>query len=86
MRTRIWVARARIRSAVRIISFVVVAFVVGLVAFNPTYLTPYTTPSGMFALAIVIAMFVASLVFLQRLGQFSAPTRFIARRSGGAPS
>jgi Flp pilus assembly protein TadB len=86
MRTRIWVARARIRSAVRIIGAVVVAFVVGLIAFNPTYLAPYTTPSGMFALAVVIAMFAASLVLLQRLGQFSAPTRFIARRTDGASS
>ncbi len=86
MRTRIWVARARIRSAVRIIGAVVVAFVVGLIAFNPTYLAPYTTPSGMFALAVVIAMFAASLVLLQRLGQFSAPKRFIARRTDGASS
>ena len=86
MRTRIWVARARIRSAVRIIAVVIVAFVVGLVAFNPTYLAPYTTPSGMVALAVVVAMFAASLVLLQRLGQFSAPTRFIARRTDGATS
>ena len=86
MRTRIWVARARIRSAVRIIGVVVLVFVVGLVAFNPTYLAPYTTPSGMVALAVVIAMFAASLVLLQRLGQFSAPTRFIARRTDGASS
>jgi Flp pilus assembly protein TadB len=86
MRTRIWVARARIRSAVRIIAVVIVAFVVGLVAFNPTYLSPYTTPSGMVALVVVIAMFVASLVLLQRLGRFSAPTRFIARRTDGAAS
>jgi Flp pilus assembly protein TadB len=86
MRTRIWVARARIRSAVRIIGVVVIVFVVGLVAFNPTYLAPYTTPSGMVALAVVTAMFAASLVLLQRLGQFSAPTRFIARRTDGASS
>lgn len=84
MRTRVWVARARIRSAVRIIGVVVLTFVVGLVTFNPTYLAPYTTPSGMFALAVVIATFASSLVLLQRLGQFNAPTRFIARRSDGA--
>lgn len=83
MRTRIWVARSRIRSAVRIIGVVVIAFVVGLAAFNPTYLAPYTTPSGMVALAVVIAMFAASLVLLRQLGQFSAPTRFIARRTDG---
>lgn len=86
MRTRVWVARARIRSAVRIIAIVVVGFVGGLIVFNPTYLAPYASPTGMVALAVVIAMFVASLVFLQRLGRFSSPPRFIARRADGALS
>jgi Flp pilus assembly protein TadB len=86
MRTRVWVARARIRSAVRIIAVVIVCFVGGLIAFNPTYLAPYASPTGMVALAVVIAMFAASLVLLQRLGRFSAPPRFIARRSEGALS
>jgi len=40
----------------------------------------------MIALALVIAMFAASLVLLQRLGRFSAPPRFIARRVDGALS
>jgi Flp pilus assembly protein TadB len=86
MRTRVWVARARIRSAVRIIAIVVVGFVGGLIVFNPTYLAPYASPTGMMALAVVIAMFAASLVFLQRLGRFSSPPRFIARRADGALS
>ena len=86
MRTRVWVARARIRSAVRIISVVVVAFVGGLMAFNPSYLAPYASPTGLIALAIVISMFAVSFVLLQRLGQFSAPQRFIARRTDRALS
>jgi hypothetical protein len=65
---------------------VVVGFVGGLIVFNPTYLAPYTSPTGMVALAVVIAMFATSLVFLQRLGRFSAPPRFIARRSDRALS
>lgn len=81
MRTRVWVARARIRSAVRIIAVVVVAFVVGLATFNPTYLSPYRTSSGMLALAVVLAMFTASMVMLQRLARFNAPIRFIASRT-----
>ena len=47
-------ARARIRSAVRIIIAVVVFFVVGLLMLNPTYLVAYTKPSGMMALSVVI--------------------------------
>jgi len=57
-----------------------------LIVFNPTYLAPYASPTGMVALTVVIAMFVASLVFLQRLGRFSSPPRFIARRADGALS
>jgi Flp pilus assembly protein TadB len=86
MRTRVWVARARLRSAVRIIAVVVVGFVGGLIAFNPTYLVPYTSPTGMVALVMVISMFAASMFLLQRLGRFSAPPRFIARRTDGALS
>ena len=80
MRTRVWVARARLRSAVRIIMVVVVGFVAGLVLLNPTYLAPYLTGGGVIALAVVMVMFASSLIMLQKLGQFTAPTRFIARR------
>ena len=79
MRTRVWVARARIRSAVRIIIAVVVFFVVALLILNPSYLLAYTKPSGMMALSVVIAMFGTSLVMLQRLGRFTISPRFIAR-------
>jgi hypothetical protein len=65
---------------------VVVGFVGGLIAFNPTYLVPYTSPTGMVALVMVISMFAASMFLLQRLGRFSAPPRFIARRTDGALS
>lgn len=85
MRTRVWVARSRLRSAVRIIVVVVVGFVAGLVLLNPIYLAPYMTGGGMVVLALVIAMFASSLIMLQKLGRFTAPTRFIARRDLSAP-
>lgn len=81
MRTRVWVARARLRSAVRIIAVVVVLFVFGLYALNPDYLQPYATPSGSSVLVVVIVLFVGSLVLLQRLGRVDTPDRFVARRS-----
>lgn len=82
MRSRIWVARARIRSAVRIISVVIGVFVGGLMVLQREYLTPYASGSGVVALLLVVTLFVVSLVTLSRLGRFDAPSRFIARETG----
>jgi Flp pilus assembly protein TadB len=84
MRTRVWVARARLRSAVRIIAVVVIVFVVGLYALNPSYLAPYGSPGGLVALMIIATLFGGSFVLLQRLGQLDTPDRFVARRSVGS--
>lgn len=80
MRTRVWVARARTRSAVRIISVVVVVFVIGLVLLDPTYLAPYGTPSGLVVAGLVVAMFAGAFESMRRLGRIDNPVRFIARR------
>lgn len=85
MRTRVWVGRARSRSAVRIIVAVVVAFVAALMLFNRAYLRPYDTPSGQFVLAGIIAIFGVSFTLMERLGRIKLPERFIARRTGLRP-
>lgn len=82
MRTRVWVSRARTRSAVRIIGVVVVAFVSGLFVLNRSYLEPYGSPVGLFVLSIVIALFIGALVTMNRLAHFEAPPRFMAAREG----
>jgi len=82
MRTRVWVARARLRSAVRIIGVVIVGFVGGLVILQREYLRPYASPSGAVMLTVVVALFTASLVSLNRLGRFEAPGRFVAHENG----
>ena len=78
MRTRVWVSRARTRSAVRIISVVVVAFVAGLFLLNRDYLAPYSTADGVIVLVVVISLFVGSFFGLQRLARFDVPPRFVA--------
>jgi Flp pilus assembly protein TadB len=80
MRTRVWVARARTRSAVRIIAVVVVVFVLGLIVLDPNYLEPYGTPTGVFVALLVAAMFAGSFAAMKRLGRIENPVRFIARR------
>lgn len=81
MRTRIWVARARLRSAVRIITIVVISFILGLYLLNPSYLKPYGSSMGSLMLMVIIAMFGGALHLLQRLGRVDSPDRFVARRT-----
>lgn len=80
MRTRVWVSRARTRSAVRIIVGVLVAFVTGLFAFNRSYLEPYGSSSGAMVLFVVVLLFAASLVSMNRMSRFEAPPRFVSHR------
>ena len=80
MRTRVWVARARTRSAVRIISVVVVLFVVGLALLDPQYLRPYGSPVGLAVACAIAAMFAISLETMRRIGRIENPERFVARR------
>jgi tight adherence protein B len=82
MRTRVWVARARLRSAVRIISVVIVAFVAGLVLLQRDYLRVYASGSGIGVMVVIIAMFGGALLMLSRLGRFESVSRFVAHESG----
>jgi tight adherence protein B len=81
MRSRVWVSRARTRSAIRIISLVVVVFTGGLVIFNRPYLEPYSTFEGQVVLGLVLATFVAALALMHRMSTIAMPRRFISRRS-----
>lgn len=78
MRTRVWVSRARTRSAVRIIVVVVLVFVLGLFVLNRDYLDPYSSPSGAVVMMVVIGLFSGSFLGLVRLSRFDMPPRFVA--------
>ncbi|MEY3988497.1 MAG: hypothetical protein RJB50_766 [Actinomycetota bacterium] len=80
MRTRIWVGRARTRSSVRIISFVVVGFVSALVVFNRDYLSVYSSFEGQIILSGIFILFGCALVMLDQFSRIAAPQRFIRRR------
>jgi Flp pilus assembly protein TadB len=80
MRTRIWVGRARTRSSVRIISFVVVGFVSALVVFNRDYLSVYSSFEGQIILSGIFILFGCALVMLDQFSRIAAPKRFIRRR------
>ena len=80
MRSRVWVGRARTRSAVRIIGGVVVISVIALALIDRHYLQPYGTVTGQLVLLAVIALFAAALAAMDRIGRIAVPERFVGRR------
>jgi hypothetical protein len=82
MRSRVWVSRARTRSAIRIISVVVVTFTAGLMIFNRQYLEPYSSVEGQIVLGVVLGVFALALVLMHKMSTIAMPQRFISRRTG----
>jgi hypothetical protein len=83
MRSRVWVGRARTRSAVKIIASVIGAFVAGLFVFNRTYLQPYSSIEGQIVLSCILGVFAFSLSLMQSMAKIIEPERFVRRRMTG---
>lgn len=81
MRTRVWVGRARTRSAVRIITTVVALFVGGLFSFNRKYLEPYSSVTGQLILGFILIGFAFALFMMHNMSRIEAPERFIRKRT-----
>ena len=81
MHQRVWVSRARTRTAVRIIVTTVVGFVGALFLLNREYLEPYGTTEGQTILSGILGVFAAALVLLQNGSRVPLPDRFVASRS-----
>ena len=78
---RVWVSRARTRSAVRIVAASLVVFVTGLLLFSPAYLAPYASKAGIVALGVVAAGFTCGLWLLDRMATVAPPERLISGRT-----
>jgi hypothetical protein len=86
MRLRVEAARARLRTAVRVIAACTTATALGLVTLNRAYLRPYSTADGQAVLALVAVAWAAAFWLLARMAEFIAPERFligVAERTGG---
>jgi hypothetical protein len=81
MRSRVWVSRARTRSAIKIIATVIVSFVLGLFTFNRTYLQPYSSIQGQVVLSVILGVFAVSLALMQSMAKITEPERFVRRRT-----
>jgi len=84
MHQRVWVSRARTRTAVRIIVSTVVGFVGALFLLNREYLQPYGTATGQVVLCGILGVFAFALVLLQKGSAVPMPDRFVA--SGTPPT
>lgn len=86
MRTRIAVARARTRTAVRIITGATLALAAVLLIADHHYLTPYKTAAGQLTLLITGALFGLGFSWLRKLGIIAESSRLWTTTTGGAPS
>ena len=77
MRLRVEAARARLRTAVKVIAAVTAAMAAGLMVLNRSYLDAYKTGTGQLVLAAVAITWGASLWWLERMSRFVAPERFL---------
>lgn len=83
---RIWVSRARSRTAVRIISGAVGTFIAGLVLFNRNYLRPFLSIEGIVVMVCIGMSFAIALLWLQRIAQIDTPARFLSGRQVSSKS
>lgn len=81
MRLRVEAARARLRTAVRVITGCTLATALGLLLLNRPYLAIYGTAAGQAVLAVVAGLWAASLMWLGRMADFVTPERFLATRT-----
>ena len=77
MHLRVGAARARVRTAVRVIAGVTSAMAAGLVILNPSYLEVYSTVGGQVVLGLVITTWAVGLWLLARMARLVAPERFL---------
>jgi hypothetical protein len=78
MRLRVEATRARLRTAVRVISLCTASTALGLVILNRSYLASYESATGQVVLALVLWAWGVALWWLGRMGDYVAPERFLA--------
>lgn len=77
MQLRIEAARARMRTAVRVITGCTILTAAGLVALNPGYVEVYSSALGQVTLSLIAICWGLALWWLARMSEFRAPERFL---------
>lgn len=79
---RIWVSRARSRTAVRIVTGAVVFFFVGILLFSSSYLRPFFSVQGGLVFVTILAVFAFSVQWMSHIAHIDLPQRFLSTRDG----
>lgn len=82
MRMRIAAARARVRTACRIIIAVTVLLTAGLLAWSRAFLAPYGSAAGQIVLLAVGGCFAAAFWWLHKISGFGEPPRILTGLGG----
>ena len=77
MQLRVEAARARMRTAVRVITGCTMATAAGLVVLNPSYVGVYSSAAGQIALSLIAICWGMALWWLAHMSEFQAPERFL---------
>ncbi|MGH3425407.1 MAG: type II secretion system F family protein, partial [Nocardioidaceae bacterium] len=80
LRRRVEGSRRSTRRSVQIVVGVITLMSAVLVLFNRQYVAPYGTFSGQLVLALVLALFAVSVLWLRRLAGVASPERFLVTR------
>ena len=80
MRLRVDAARARLRTAVRVIAACTASTAIGLILLNRRYLDVYGSATGQVVIAAVALCWGVALTWLAHMSEFVAPERFLAVR------
>jgi hypothetical protein len=86
MRMRIAAARARVRTAARIIIGVTVLLTAGLLAWSRAFLAPFDSAAGQLMLLIVGGCFASAFWWLHKISSFTPPPRILTKHDGFANS
>ena len=79
MRRRVEAGRRALRTGVKIITGITVAFLGALALLSSSYLDPYDTPLGQLVLLVVASVFAAAFAWLRALSDISVPERILTR-------
>ena len=77
MQLRVEAARARMRTAVQVITVCTMAMALGLVVLNPTYVGSYGSITGQVVLALIAGCWGVALWWLSSMSRFQTPDRFL---------
>jgi hypothetical protein len=80
---RIWVSRARARSAIRIVNGAMAFFFGAMLLFSREYLAPFFTLQGVVVLAAIGSVVGGSILAMMQIAQIDLPQRFLSTRNNG---